>query len=215
MIYFEDILDEERTEQLANYVAQELISKDCIVHRCNSVTTSSIYLKADYGLAGSIRIADHKGKKNLNYRFNLLSKQGGTHVECIEGKVCDRHYYCYGSVDAMIYDILKFKSYRVHKYGGLQQYIEIMSKEKLKTKGIDGFWSKAFEVEDKTPDRLIKWLKRNELTEEEMHSIVKEVSETNIKFRNILNLSKYGWKSLQNNYLDLVLKRYNERSEID
>ena len=50
-------------KEVASILIQELISIGFIVHRYNSYTTSSIYIKLDYGLSCGIRIADHPGKK--------------------------------------------------------------------------------------------------------------------------------------------------------
>lgn len=49
---------------VANYLIPKLLEIGFIVHRYNSHSTSSIYLKLDYGLSCGIRIADHKGKKS-------------------------------------------------------------------------------------------------------------------------------------------------------
>ena len=52
-------------KQIANLLIQELLKLGFIVHRYNAVTTSSIYLKLDFGVCCGIRIADHSGKKNI------------------------------------------------------------------------------------------------------------------------------------------------------
>lgn len=59
-------------KEVAKILTKKLVDLDFIVHRYNSKTTSSIYLKLDYGLACGIRIADHKGKEKYRYRFNVM-----------------------------------------------------------------------------------------------------------------------------------------------
>lgn len=60
---------------VANILVPKLLDMNLIVHRYNLHTTSSIYLKLDYGLACGIRIADHPGKKKYSYRFNVIKKR--------------------------------------------------------------------------------------------------------------------------------------------
>lgn len=55
---------------LAAYVCDRLAGK-VLIHRYDAYSTNSVYLKFDYGVANSLRIADHAGKKHLAYRFNI------------------------------------------------------------------------------------------------------------------------------------------------
>ena len=54
-------------EQIAENVIQRLKGK-VIIHRYDSISTNSIYLKFDYGVACSLRISDHNGYKHLDYQ---------------------------------------------------------------------------------------------------------------------------------------------------
>lgn len=54
---------------LAAYVCDRLVGK-VLIHRYDAYSTNSVYLKFDYGVANSLRIADHAGKEYLSYRFN-------------------------------------------------------------------------------------------------------------------------------------------------
>lgn len=56
---------------LAAYVCDRLDGK-VLIHRYDAYSTNSVYLKFDYGVANSLRIADHAGKKHLAYRFNII-----------------------------------------------------------------------------------------------------------------------------------------------
>lgn len=67
-------------KDITNILIQKLLKMNFIVHRYNSYTTSSIYLKIDYGVACGIRIADHPGKKKYHYRFNVIKDYVGNKV---------------------------------------------------------------------------------------------------------------------------------------
>ena len=56
---------------LAAYVCDRLAGK-VVIHRYDAYSTNSVYLKFDYGVGNSLRISDHKGKKHLAYRFNII-----------------------------------------------------------------------------------------------------------------------------------------------
>lgn len=62
---------------LAERIISELKDK-VVIHRYDAYSTNSIYLKFDYGVANSLRISDHPGKRHLRYRFNLMAEQAGT-----------------------------------------------------------------------------------------------------------------------------------------
>lgn len=47
------------------------------VMRYDAYSTSSIYLKLDYGLLYTMRISDHRGKKHLGYRYNIIKGYRG------------------------------------------------------------------------------------------------------------------------------------------
>ena len=67
-------------DEIANTLIKRLLDLNFIVHRQNSITTSSIYLKLDYGVACGIRIADHPGRKKYHYRFNVIKDYKGNKV---------------------------------------------------------------------------------------------------------------------------------------
>lgn len=67
-------------EQVAKILIQKLIEMGFIIHRYNSITTNSIYLKLDYGVCCGIRIADHKGKKKYHYKFNVVKDYYGDKI---------------------------------------------------------------------------------------------------------------------------------------
>ena len=56
---------------IADEVQGKLLDLGFIVHRYDAYSTSSVYLKMDYGACHSIRIGDHRGKPHLKYRYNI------------------------------------------------------------------------------------------------------------------------------------------------
>lgn len=128
-------------DNLAEQIITRLKAENFTIQRYNAYSTNSIYLKLDYGLCNSIRISDHKGKKNLDYRYNLLS-----HYKTISTQTSPRGhlrlYYPFSEVDTMLHRILKDREEKVAKYGELG-YVTIMNSSKKKNQDAKGFWSKA------------------------------------------------------------------------
>ena len=60
-----------KLKEIAQYLENKLLEQGFIIHRYDSYSTNSIYLKLDYGVMNSIRISDHKGKQYLSYKYNI------------------------------------------------------------------------------------------------------------------------------------------------
>ena len=60
-----------KLKEIAIYLENKLLEQGFIIHRYDSYSTNSIYLKLDYGVMHSIRISDHKGKSYLSYKYNI------------------------------------------------------------------------------------------------------------------------------------------------
>lgn len=60
------------TRHFAEELASRLIKEGFIVHFYQAMTSSSIYMKLDYGASYSIRISNHKGIPKYDYRYNLM-----------------------------------------------------------------------------------------------------------------------------------------------
>lgn len=112
-----------------------------IVHRYNSYTSNSTYLKLDYGVARSIRISDHPGKQHLRYRFNVSSN-----ISRIARKG-DRHYYSFSDtdIDQLVRDVVKYREELNNKYGH-EAYVDYMNCNREKADYQVGFWKGAKEV---------------------------------------------------------------------
>ena len=126
----------------ADYVGQRLSENGCMVHRYDAISTSSVYLKVDAGVACSIRLSDHEGHYHLNYRFNYLAQVPGDGVEHNQGDL-DRYYYQVGAVDRMIEDILELREERYLMYRDYNETVQLRLAEAANAKG---FWQNAYLV---------------------------------------------------------------------
>lgn len=111
---------------VVNILVPKLLDMGLIVHRYNAHSTSSIYLKLDYGLACGIRIADHPGKKKYSYRFNVIKDYKGDKVILKDGLIC--RFYSFDELDSVLDAVQKEKQEKINKYG-LQNYKKYMEKE--------------------------------------------------------------------------------------
>lgn len=111
---------------VANILIPKLVEKKFIVHRYNSHSTSSIYLKLDYGLSCGIRIADHDGKKKYHYRFNVLKDYKGDKVVNRDNLVS--YFFNYDELDELLALVEKERQEKIRKYG-LGNYKRYMQKE--------------------------------------------------------------------------------------
>ena len=101
-------------KEIANILVQKLIAEGFIVHRYNSHTTSSIYIKLDYGLSCGIRIADHPGKKKYSYRFNVIKDYIGDKVIIKDGLIC--RFYDFTELEEVIKAVQKERQEKINKY---------------------------------------------------------------------------------------------------
>lgn len=121
-------------KDVANILIPRLLNMNFIVHRYNSYSTSSIYLKLDYGLSCGIRIADHNGKKKYHYRFNVLKDYKGNKVINRDNLVS--YFFNYDELDELLDAVQKEKQSKVNKYGikNYKKYMEIQSQDNLYTR---------------------------------------------------------------------------------
>lgn len=112
--------------EVTNILVSKLLDMGFIVHRYNSHSTSSIYLKLDYGLSCGIRIADHPGKKKYSYRFNVIKDYVGNKVILKDGLIC--RFYDFNELDSVINAVQQEKQQKINKYG-LENYQRYMERE--------------------------------------------------------------------------------------
>ena len=113
--------------EIAKILIERLTKLGFVVHRYNSVTTSSIYLKLDFGVCCGIRIADHNGRKRYHYRFNVMKNYNGNRAINRDGLIS--YFFDYTEIDEIIKMIQREKVNKVYRYGE-KNYLEYMRKSK-------------------------------------------------------------------------------------
>ncbi len=116
-------------KEIANILIPKLLDMGLVVYRYDAYSTSSIYLKLDYGICCGIRIADHPGKKKYSYRFNVIKDYKGDKVILKDGLIC--YFYDFNELDNVLDAVQKEKQNKINKYG-LKNYQMYMEREKQK-----------------------------------------------------------------------------------
>lgn len=130
-----------------NDLAERVIGKlknKVVIHRYDAHSTNSIYLKFDYGVANSLRISDHPGKKHLRYRFNLITEQAGTPHYIVMNGEFPMHFYPPEEIDRLVNDILDAKEDKAKYY---TSYDAVMKKAAADSRNEQkGFWAGARKI---------------------------------------------------------------------
>lgn len=130
-------------KELADYLCERLITEGFIVQRYDAYKTDSIYLKLDFGVCNSIRIADHPGKRYLKYRYNIGSFVKKYRYENKRG--LPRLYFRQDQADALIEQALRDRESKLKRYGA-DRYQRFMEENKAKNSQNKGFWQKSWIV---------------------------------------------------------------------
>ena len=115
-------------KQMAKILIKELSELGFTVHRYNAVTTSSIYLKLDYGVCCGIRISNHSGKKKYHYRFNIVKGYNGDKVTYSKNLIS--FFYTFEQISQLIKDVQHERNKKIQRYGlnNYKKYMEIEKK---------------------------------------------------------------------------------------
>lgn len=125
-------------QEVAEYVCRQLEGK-MVIHRYDAYSTNSIYLKFDYGVANSLRISDHPGKKHLAYRYSIdFARKHYKLKYSVQGY--PRYYYPVSAVDRAIKDILDAKRAKEYRY---RDYAGLMEAAMARAEHEKGFWQQA------------------------------------------------------------------------
>ena len=116
-------------KEVTKILIKKLLDMNFIVHRYDAYSTSSIYLKLDYGIACGIRIADHSGKKKYSYRFNIIKDFKGDKVILKDGLIC--RFYDYTELENVLKDVKEEKQKKLCRYG-INNYNSYVEREKNK-----------------------------------------------------------------------------------
>ena len=125
---------------LADMLIKQLKAEGFHILRYDAYSTNSIYLKLDYGMCNSIRIAGHPGKQHLSYRYNI-----GDYIQKYEKIIREfpMEFYPATEADALIKAIKKNRADKLQKYGR-DNYDYFMQKNRLENADNEkGFWAKA------------------------------------------------------------------------
>jgi hypothetical protein len=120
-------------------IEREII--DCLcnlgiaIHVYHAYSTSSIYIKLDYGALGSIRISDHNGKERYHYKYNVRTDI----EECYSED--RRNFYPASKVNVLLCDILLDYHDKINQ----RQYLISRNKYKENRKDIS-FWRECKEI---------------------------------------------------------------------
>ncbi len=131
------------TKQVAQYIAKQLLAAGVVIQYYEAYSTNSIYLKFDCGLANSLRIGDHKGKKNLNYMFMVDVNHRGAR-KILRGKFTQ---YIYGpdeiQLNLLVEHILHHRETKIMNCFTEDFYREDMKAAYLKNRKQAGFWKQS------------------------------------------------------------------------
>lgn len=130
-----------KTDDLMNYLLEKLDKKNFVLYYLPAYSTSSRYIKLDFGVCKSIRIADHKGIEKYKYTFNLMLGLDKSYEE--DG----RYYYCLNDIDKMISDIVNYRDNLLDEYGFKYYDMMVEYKNQMLRKR-KGFWEKCKNYND-------------------------------------------------------------------
>lgn len=114
-------------KQMAKILIKKLSELGFTIHRYNAITTSSIYLKLDYGICCGIRISNHSGKKKYHYRFNIVKGYNGDKVTYSKNLIS--YFYTFEQISQLIKDVQHERNKKIQRYG-LNNYKKYMEIEK-------------------------------------------------------------------------------------
>ena len=131
----------ERLNDRAEEVIAIMKKHGVVVLRYDAYSTNSIYLKFDYGVCNSLRISDHKGKKHLSYRYNLM-KGVNKAFTTRTSKGWEMHFYPLSQAQNLAHKILADREQKIINYG-LGLYKQYMHDNKINNQETKGFWKQA------------------------------------------------------------------------
>ena len=116
---------------VVNILIPQLLSMGFTVHRYNAKSTSSIYLKLDYGVACGIRIADHPGREKYHYRFNVLKDYEGDRAILRDSLIS--YFFNYNELDKLLEAVKQERHEKICNYGidNYKKYMDKSSKDRL------------------------------------------------------------------------------------
>lgn len=129
-------------KDLADLLVTRLKAEGFTILRYDAYSTSSVYLKLDYGVSNSIRISDHTGKQHLAYRYNIGAEVTSQYQRLSKNKSYNMFFYPLAEVEQLITHILADRQEKLDKYGE-DRYRSFMDKNLRENKDAKGFWADA------------------------------------------------------------------------
>lgn len=125
----------------ADIIIDKLLDEGVHILRYDSYTSNSIYIKMDYGIAHSLRISDHTGKKSLAYRFNLLSNVKERELQLYDG--LERHYFPIHAIQDVVDRILEQREWKITVWGKARYRAAMEESRLTNLTNKKGFWLNA------------------------------------------------------------------------
>ena len=135
--------DTRRVREIADSLCKRLNSLGYHILRYDA--PYSTYLKIDAGVCHSIRISNHKSKKqHLSYRYNIMISGilDGDYV-AKDNKGCTKYYAREESVKKIISLIESNRFNYINRYGKFNYYSLVLNNLKDNKDNKNGFWFKA------------------------------------------------------------------------
>lgn len=126
------------TKKAADYVVSKCKGLGFQVMRYDAYSSNSVYLKLDDGVVGTIRISDHRGKKHLRYKYNLIK---GCYRHKRNDKGIDRYFFPMSDIEILIEKLVYDRQVLKDKYG--ENYGKYMRMNRERGQEKNGFWRKA------------------------------------------------------------------------
>lgn len=101
---------------VTEFIITRLKKAGLMIQRYNSVTSKSIYLLLDFGVCNSIRISDHKAKKNNAFKYNVIQGFKGIHCSHSPNGL-HRYYYGFEKKETMIKKIISSREAKIARLG--------------------------------------------------------------------------------------------------
>jgi len=128
-----------KIKTIADNLVKRLKADGFIVLRYDAYSTESVYLKLDYGIAYTVRISGHMGKKHLKYTYNLIDGYVGKRLIKQDGTW--RQFFNFDQFENLVSAIIDGRKWVKEKYH--QDYAAAMEANRIKNQGSPGFWSQA------------------------------------------------------------------------
>lgn len=114
-------------KKIAKILINKLLKLGFVIHRYDAITTSSIYIKLDFGVCCGIRISNHNGKAKYHYRFNVIKDYQGDKITFYKNLIS--YFYTFEEIPQLLQKVQEEKQNKIQKYG-IDNYHLYMESEK-------------------------------------------------------------------------------------